>query len=157
MTDTLREVITTYPESLAAREAAELLRRQDQDPPSLTVVAEPRRLWPPDHMLIAISVNVAAADAVDPSPRITLVSIECNDAFAGAPPAAGDRGANQTTCDAEDVAGAEYGTDDRAFELRAERRGDGPGRTYAITYSATDAAGNTATAQTAVTVSHDQR
>jgi hypothetical protein len=65
------------------------------------------------------------------------------------------------TCDdgcnpAEDVAGAEIGTDDREFEVRAERKGSGAGRTYTITYSATDASRNEALAAAKVVVPHDQ-
>ena len=42
-----------------------------------------------------------------------------------------------------DVAGAAAGTADLAFSLRAERSGIGPGRTYTVTYAATDPSGNT--------------
>ena len=81
-----------------------------------------------------------ASDDTDPSPTIKLVSIACDD------------GCNA----AQDVAAATLDTDDRSFQLRATRRGGGTGRTYAITYSATDDAGNQATAQTTVRVPHDQ-
>jgi len=40
--------------------------------------------------------------------------------------------------------------------LRADRLGSGPGRTYELTYVATDASGNAAPAQVVVTVPHDQ-
>jgi hypothetical protein len=36
------------------------------------------------------------------------------------------------------------GSADFSFALRAERAGEGPGRTYRVTYSATDASGRTA-------------
>src|SRR5262249_62099428 len=47
---------------------------------------------------------------------------------------------------------AAFGTDDRQFLLRNERSGTGRGRIYTITYSATDASGNTTLRQTTVTV-----
>ena len=56
-----------------------------------------------------------------------------------------------------DIEGAEFGTDDRQFSLRAERSGGEGGRVYTITYRARDAAGNTATATATVTVPHDRR
>jgi hypothetical protein len=40
--------------------------------------------------------------------------------------------------------------------LRSERKGSGAGRTHTITYEASDAAGNKATATTTVVVPHDQ-
>jgi hypothetical protein len=57
---------------------------------------------------------------------------------------------------ADDVVGAELGTDDREFDLRAERKGSGTGRTYLITYAVADALGNKAQPTTAVVVQHDQ-
>ena len=71
---------------------------------------------------------------------VRLVSIACDD-----------------SCDpALDVDGADLNTDDREFQLRAERTGPGNGRTYTITYSATDASGNAAQAVTTVVVPHDK-
>jgi hypothetical protein len=82
-------------------------------------------------------VNVS--DDADPNPSIKLVSITCNDA-----------------CNpAEDIQRAQLATDDREFDLRAERTGEGSSRTYTITYSATDASGKSATATTTVVVPHD--
>jgi hypothetical protein len=40
--------------------------------------------------------------------------------------------------------------------LRAERAGNGPGRTYTITITATDSAGNTSTQPVIVTVPHNR-
>lgn len=53
-----------------------------------------------------------------------------------------------------DIQNAALGTDDRAFDLRSERSGSGPGRVYTITYRATDHSGNTTDAQATVTVPH---
>ena len=46
--------------------------------------------------------------------------------------------------------------DDTTFKLRAERAGGGDGRTYTITYEATDACGNSATDSLEVFVPHDR-
>jgi hypothetical protein len=57
--------------------------------------------------------------------------------------------------DAKDV---QPGTDDRLFQLKAERKEDNKaGRIYTVTYSATDGSGNKTTASAPVTVLHDER
>jgi hypothetical protein len=48
-----------------------------------------------------------------------------------------------------------FGTPDNAFDLRAKRLGTGNGRVYTVTYTATDASGNSAIASATVTVPHD--
>lgn len=57
-----------------------------------------------------------------------------------------------------DIQGFTVGTNDTTGQVRAERSGLGTGRTYSLTYSATDAAGNTSTCSAAIAVvPHDQR
>jgi hypothetical protein len=112
----------------------------DTTPPELSLAASPALLWPPNHELVPVAATVTVTDDTDPGPTVQLVSITCDDG-----------------CDpASDVADAATGTDDRDFRLRAERAGQGGGRTYTITYSAADGSGNRTTAQTTVTVPHDQ-
>ena len=55
-----------------------------------------------------------------------------------------------------DIQGVDPGTADSIFQLRAERSGTGVGRTYTVTYRATDGSGNLATATSSVFVPHDQ-
>jgi hypothetical protein len=114
----------------------------DTRPPSLSVSVTPARLWPPNHQMVTIDVSITAADGCDPDPAVRLVSVTSNEPDDGA----GD-GAT-----AEDIQGATLGTDDRAFQLRAERQGGGTGRVYTVTYEAQDAHGNVATAQATVRV-----
>ncbi len=112
----------------------------DTIPPTLVVSVSPSQLWPPNHKLVPISVTVSVSDNLDPNPVVRLVSITCDDA-----------------CDpVGDVVGAALNTDDRSFQLRAERTGGGSGRTYTITYSAKDAAGNTTIKTVTAKVPHDQ-
>jgi hypothetical protein len=54
-----------------------------------------------------------------------------------------------------DMAGAEADTPDTGILLRAERSGSGSGRTYEITYAASDATGNSTSALAVVRVPHD--
>jgi hypothetical protein len=51
---------------------------------------------------------------------------------------------------------AAFGTDDRQFQLRAERSGQGNGRVYTITYEAKDGSGNVTTSAVTVTVPRSQ-
>jgi endo-1,4-beta-xylanase len=82
----------------------------------------------------------------DQNPAIRLVSIASNES-ASAP------GSGSTS---PDVQGAAFGTDDRQFQLRAERSGQGSGRIYTITYEATDASGNATSGTVTVTVPRSQ-
>lgn len=119
----------------------------DTTPPVLSVSVSPSSLWPPNHKLIDIQVQVIADDACDGTPTVRLVSIVSNEPDNGL----GDGNA------APDIQDAAFGTDDREFKLRSERSGPGSGRVYTITYEAQDQSGNTTTAQATVTVPHDRR
>ena len=74
------------------------------------------------------------ADGCDPAAGFVLTSITSNEADDGE-----DDGST-----VGDIRGAEYGTPDTSFQLRAERSGLGNGRVYTIRYSAHDGSGNTA-------------
>jgi endo-1,4-beta-xylanase len=104
-------------------------------------------LWPVNHKLIPIEANVIATDECDPDPEVRLVSITSSESDNGL----GDGNSS------EDIQGAEFGTDDSAFLLRAERSGRRNGRVYTIVYEAEDDSGNVATAEVMVTVPHSQK
>lgn len=117
----------------------------DQEPPELDVAATPDVLWPPNHEMIEISIDVTVSDNVDPNPLVRLESIESSE---------GDNaiGDGNTSDDILiDSAGVIF--------LRAERSGTGGGRVYTLTYSARDAAGNVAydTVEVRVPKSQGQR
>ncbi len=115
----------------------------DTTPPEITVSCTPDTLWPPNHQYVTVTVELQVYDEGDPDPTVThqVTSSEPDDAEG-----AGD---GNTTRDIVEV-------DDKTFELRAERSGTGDGRTYTITYSAVDDAGNGATATCIVVVPHDK-
>lgn len=121
-------------------------RGEDVTPPSLTVSLTPDSLWPANHQLAAVTANIRVSDDTDPNPTVTLVSVTSSEPDDGL-------GDGDT---ANDIQGAALGTDDREFLLRAERSGKGSGRTYTVTYQARDAAGNTTTVSTQVSVPHDK-
>ena len=127
--------------------AEKLITVRDSTPPSLTLMADQTVLWPPNHRMVAIHVAWQSSDVCDPqaTPRLFAVtSSEPDDA-----PGDGD---GRTT---GDIASADVGTADAEVQLRAERSGEGPGRTYEITYAAADASGNARSAMAVVRVPHD--
>jgi len=108
----------------------------DIAPPSLDVSLSPAVLWPPNHRMTPITATVTVTDDSDPQPRIQLISVVSNEPDDG------------------DIQGVDLGTDDRSFAVRAERLGRGEGRIYTVTYSATDASGNTSVSQSRIVVPH---
>ena len=119
---------------------------RDTRPPVMTVRFSPDTLWPPNHKMVDISALIQVTDACDPNPTVKLVSIVSNEP-------ANSTGDGNTS---PDIAGASYGTDDRSFQLRAERKGNGSGRVYTGTYQAQDAAGNSGQQSGTVMVAHSQ-
>ena len=118
----------------------------DTTPPIISVTLSPDVLWPPNHKMIEISASVTISDDVDPSPTFVLTSIESNEPDNG-------KGDGNTV---GDIQGDDLGTPDVSFQLRAERAGGGDGRIYTVTYTATDASGNSASGSATVTVPHSK-
>lgn len=116
---------------------------QDTTEPSISVTLTPNVLGPPNHRLVLVAASIEAGDGCG-AVSISLLSIESNEVDNGL----GDGDAPG------DIQGAALNTDDREFQLRAERAGGGTGRIYKVTYVATDGSGNTATASATVTVPH---
>jgi hypothetical protein len=120
---------------------------EDTTPPTLIVTVSPSSLWAPNHKWATITADIIVEDICDDLPVVRLVSIASNEPV-------------NTTGDGNtepDIQGAAFGTDDREFEVRVERQGNGTGRSYTITYEAEDSSGNVTIAQAWVTVSHDRR
>ncbi len=117
---------------------------QDTTPPTLHVTVSPAVLWPPNHKMVTIRAQVEVADACDGTPTVKLISIGSNEPDNGL-------GDGDTV---NDIQGAAFGTDDREFQLRAERSGRGTGRIYSIVYEASDGSGNTTLQTVVVTVPH---
>jgi hypothetical protein len=116
----------------------------DSTPPEMSVAITPDALWPPNGKMRTMTAKITVYDTCDPDPDVTLMSIASGE---------GGQGHDDSS---RDIAGAEYGEDDREFRLRARRSGTGPGRTYTIIYRATDAAGNHTDVATEVLVLHDR-
>jgi len=138
----------------------------DASPPTLSVTLNPSVLSPPNHRLVPIVADVQASDQCDGADvDIALVSIVISE-----PQREKDHKKDHEEADrhdpgkererhrdkGSDIQGADFGTGDLEFSLRAERKGRGPGRTYIVTYRATDSAGNAATSSATVFVPHDE-
>ena len=102
----------------------------------------PDSLWPANHKYVDVTATVVVSDNFDPNPTITLVSVVSNEPDDGL-------GDGDTANDIVIV-------DDFHFKLRAERSGNGNGRVYTITYTVTDACGNSTTQSVTVTVPKNQ-
>jgi hypothetical protein len=118
----------------------------DTTPPELAMSVSPNSIWPPNHKMVTIVASIEVSDICDAEPEVTLVSVVSNE------PANGNGDGNTEP----DIDGAEIGTDDREFRVRAERAGPGNGRIYTVTYGAEDDSDNTTPARDYIRVDHDQ-
>lgn len=117
----------------------------DTTPPEISVFLDPDILWPPNHRMVTITAEANASDICS-APTVVLQSISSDE-----PDDAPGGGDGHT---ADDIQGADIGTADFGFLLRAERAAGGDGRTYTVTYSATDSAGNETEGSAEVFVPH---
>jgi hypothetical protein len=109
----------------------------DTEPPSiLEVAAVPGVLWPPNHKMVTVQVSANVADSCSAS-ACSIKSVVSSEPDPGDP-------------DWQIV-------DQDTVLLRAERLGSGPGRTYTVSTSCQDAAGNANIGTVTVQVPHDHR
>jgi hypothetical protein len=94
-------------------------------------------LWPPNHKMVTVA-TVTAADGASGLASFNVTA------------------ASNEAADPSDIAITGTGTAPRTVALRAERLGNGSGRVYTVTATATDIAGNTTTAVATCTVPHNQ-
>jgi VCBS repeat protein len=118
----------------------------DTTPPVIALAATPTLLWPPNHRMVNVRATVTATDVCGAS-TVSLASITCSEAD--------DAPWLRDGSTTGDIAGAQMGTADFAFQLRAERDAGGVGRVYRVTYTAVDASGNASSATSMVLVPHD--
>jgi hypothetical protein len=116
----------------------------DTTPPVISISANPSSLWPPNGKSVPVTISGIITDSgsgINPSTlACTVVDSE---------------GLDQPACSVGQL-GAE-GAYSFTVSLVASRDGnDKNGRTYTITVSARDYAGNPASVSTTVTVPHDQ-
>lgn len=115
----------------------------DATPPVVSgfLVSPSAQLWPPDHRMVDVLVDYGAADNC--SAASCVLGVSSNEPVDGL--GDGDTAPDWTIVDAHHL------------QLRAERSGKGSGRTYTITLTCADAAGNVTVKTGTVLVPHDQR
>jgi len=110
-------------------------------PPSCdTAKADPSVLWPPNHKLAPVGIT-GLQDPENNEVNIELLNITQDEPTNGL-------GDGDTSLDAY--------KQENGLLLRAERAGNGNGRTYGITFKATDSFGESCTGAVTVTVPHDR-
>lgn len=130
-------VYTVFPSSWIEVEVRYLVCVEPEDCPS----AEPIELWPPNHEYHAIDLS----EILDPDGSgyvFVITGITQDEPINGT-------GDGNTECDGWGV-----GTD--LAWLRAERKGDGDGRVYVVSYDGVSASGNLCSGNLMVTVPHSQ-
>jgi hypothetical protein len=103
--------------------------------------ASPSVLWPPNHRMVDVTLTYGTTSCSGPA--TCTLTVSSNEPVDGS-------GDGHTSPDWEVV-------DATHVRLRAERSGNGTGRTYTIVIVCTDGTGQTTTATVEVTVPHDQR
>ena len=115
----------------------------DTEPPVVQLTMSPSKLWPPNHKLVNVHAALSVVECS--SFTVTLESVSSNEPDNGL-------GDGDTT---NDIQGADIGTADYDFSLRAERSGGGSGRVYTVVYRITDAEGASTLVRGRVVVPHD--
>jgi hypothetical protein len=92
------------------------------------MLVSPQLLWPANHRMVPVKVNVNVSDLVDRAPICRIISVTSNEPVNGT--ADGDTGPDWN------ISG------DLGLNLRAERAGNGAGRVYSIRIECLDKAGN---------------
>jgi hypothetical protein len=121
---------------------AEVTVVDDMAPTITSVVADPPRLWPPNHMLEPVNVTIGSSDNCSGT-TCKIIGVTSNEPTNGL-------GDGNTPSDWQI-------TGDGTVSLRAERSGTGSDRVYEITVECTDASGNKTQSQVSVVVPHAQR
>jgi hypothetical protein len=121
----------------------------DTQAPVLTTNLQTITLWPPNHKYRTIDVADLVASASDNcDPGVVLGSVRIDQVTSDEP--------NQSAGSGNTTNDVVIAPDCTSVQLRSERKGNGNGRVYTITFEVTDAANNVSTATAKVTVPHSQ-
>jgi len=115
----------------------------DKSAPTITLTANPSRLWAPNGKPVTVQISGKASDAVSGLASVSYVVTDEYGASLNIP--------------TRTLSGTSLNWTD-SIDLEASRRGDDlDGRIYHVVATITDAAGNTSTATVDIVVPHDQR
>lgn len=114
----------------------------DDSPPTMVLLANPDTLWPPNHKMRLVNVDIDALDNCDLTPACQIISVTSNEPENGL-------GDGDTAPDWEIVS-------DTTVKLRSERSGVGNGRIYTIFVECMDDAENSTVGTVEVYVPHDK-
>jgi hypothetical protein len=118
----------------------------DTTAPTIAPLSSNYLLWPPNHIMVNISIEANAVDNSG-SPVTLTASVASNEPVDGL--GDGDMGPDWTEPVIDQTNGIIY------LELRRERSGKGNGRVYTVTITATDGSGNSSTTAENIGVPHD--
>jgi hypothetical protein len=120
----------------------------DVEAPTLVPIPSVSQLWPPNHKLVAVTIEANAYDNSG-GPVYLDVSVMSSE-----PPDGEGDGSTEPDWI---IDGIEDGPGGMVhLQLRSERSGKGEGRTYTVTIVATDAYGNSSSAQVSIVAPHDK-
>ena len=121
-------------------------QEEDVTPPEIAFTVEQEELWPPNHQMVLAVSGVHATDNSGDPVKLD-VGVESSEPENG-------QGDGDTAPDWELVE-----NDDGSIDvyLRAERSGNGEGRTYTVSIRAEDSSGNVSEDAVDIGVPHDQR
>jgi len=139
--------LTSTPDGGTPESDSATVTVEDTEPPVVRLRAEPFFLWPPNHDLRNVAVEIRIQDRCSGEDDfdVELLEVRSNESDNG-------NGDGNTP---NDIQGADIGTDDRNVQLRAERAGGGNGRIYTLIYRVTDGNGMQTDAEAKVYVPHD--
>ena len=115
--------------------------------PTLAPVPDQSILWPPNHKMVDIFIDVNAVD--NSGDQVTITAVVTSDE-----PIEGLGDGDMAPDWTEPVIDQTMGT--MTLQLRSERSGSGDGRVYTITITATDSSGNSSTTSIEIIVPHDK-
>ncbi len=119
----------------------------DTQAPTLAPVADKNLLWPPNHKMVDVTIMTHTDDNSGGTANLA-VTVSCNEPVNGS-------GDGQTSSDWV-VNRIDQDNGIISLQLRAERSGQGNARVYTVTITATDAAGNSSSADVNILVPHDK-